>query len=53
MNRIEDTWLHLKRWELGAKRVFENEYDLAKAIIKGIENRGQLGNYRVERLMFN
>jgi hypothetical protein len=26
---------------------------LAKAIIKGIENRGQQGNYAVERLMFN
>ena len=52
MNRIEDTWLHLKRQELGG-RVFEDEYDLALAIIEGIENRGQQGNYAVERLMFN
>ncbi len=44
MNRIEDTWLHLKRQELGG-RVFEDEYDLALAIIEGIENRGQQGNY--------
>ena len=43
---------HLKRQELGGY-VFEDEYDLAKAIIKGIENRGQYGNYAVERLMFN
>ena len=31
----------------------EDEYDLALAIIDGIENRGQQGNYAVERLMFN
>jgi putative transposase len=52
MNRIEEQWLHLKRQELGGY-VFEDEYDLAKAIIDGLENRGQLGNYAVERLMFN
>ena len=42
----------LKRQELGGY-VFDDEYDLAKAIIKGIENRGQLRNHAVERLMFN
>lgn len=52
MNRIEEQWLHLKRQELGGY-VFDDEYDLAKAIIKGIENRGQLGNHAVERLTFN
>lgn len=26
---------------------------IALAIIEGIENRGQQGNYAVERLMFN
>ena len=52
MNRIEEQWLHLKRQELGG-RVFEDEYDLALAIISGIENRGQQGNYSVERLVFN
>jgi putative transposase len=52
MNRIEEQWLHLKRQELGSY-VFEDEYDLALAIIEGIENRGQQGNYPVERLMFN
>ncbi len=60
MNRIEEQWLYAKRYPLGhlkrqelAGYVFEDEYDLAKAIIEGIENRGQHGNYTVERLMFN
>ena len=52
MNRIEDQWLHLKRQEL-AGRVFDDEYDLVLAIIQGIQNRGQKGNFSVERLMFN
>lgn len=67
MNRIEDQWLyakrylqlcqtsplgHLKRQEL-AGRVFDDEYNLALAIIEGLENRGQQGNFSVERLMFN
>ena len=52
MNRIEEQWLHLKRQELGG-RVFDDEYDLALAIIEGIENRGQQGNYLVERFVFN
>jgi hypothetical protein len=42
----------IKRQELGGY-VFEDEYDLAKAIIDGLENRGQLGNYAVERSIFN
>jgi putative transposase len=52
MNRIEDEWLHLKRDEL-ASRVFEDEIDLAYAIITGIETRGKQGKYPVERFMFN
>lgn len=52
MNRIEDEWLHLKRDEL-AGRVFEDEYELAIAIIEGIENRAMQGQYQVERFMFN
>lgn len=52
MNRIEDEWLHLKRDEL-ASRVFEDEYDLALAIIDGIENRATQGQYQVERFTFN
>ena len=52
MNRIEDQWLHLKRQEL-AGRIFDDEYDLSLAIIHGLENRGQQGNFSVRRLMFN
>lgn len=51
MNRIEDEWLHLKRDEL-ASRVFDDEVDLADAIIEGIENRGKKGQYPVERFKF-
>jgi putative transposase len=52
MNRIEDEWLHLKRDEL-ASRVFEDEVDLADAIMSGIENRAVQGECRVERFKFN
>jgi len=52
MNRIEQQWLHLKRDEL-ASRVFEDEVDLAHAIIAGLENRGKNGGYTVERFKFN
>ncbi|NJL39077.1 MAG: IS630 family transposase, partial [Leptolyngbyaceae cyanobacterium RM2_2_4] len=36
-----------------ASRAFEDEVDLAHAIISGIEARGQRGGYTVERFMFN
>ncbi|OUL24845.1 transposase [Nostoc sp. T09] len=52
MNRIEDEWLHLKRDEL-AGQVFEDEYELAIAIIDGINNRANHGQYQVERFTFN
>lgn len=52
MNRIEDEWLHLKRDEL-SNRVFDDEYDLALAVIAGVEARGQSGKYAVQRFMFN
>lgn len=52
MNRIEDEWLQLKRNEL-ASRVFDSEFDLADAIIEGIENRGRKAGYPVERFKFN
>lgn len=52
MNRIEDEWLHLKRDELSAQ-VFEDEYDVAMAVIAGIQARGDKGGYTVERFLFN
>jgi putative transposase len=51
MNRIEDEWLHLKRESL-ASRLFEDEYDLSLALIAAIEQRGEQGNYSVERFKF-
>ena len=52
MNRIEDEWLDLKRNEL-ACRVFDDEYDLAMAIMAGVESRANNASYPVERFMFN
>lgn len=52
MNRIEEQWLHLKRDEL-ASRVFEDEVDLADAIMIGIETRAKQGKYIVERFLFS
>lgn len=52
MNRIEEQWLHLKRDEL-ASRVFEDEVDLADAIVEGMENRGRNGGYTLKRFKFN
>ncbi|MDZ7969785.1 MAG: hypothetical protein RM368_33380 [Nostoc sp. DedSLP03] len=52
MNRIEDQWLHLKRYELSSQ-IFDNEYELAIALIHAIENRANNGNYSVERFIFN
>ena len=52
MNRIEQEWLHLKRDGL-ASRVFEDEVDLAHAIIEGLQNRGRNRGYIVERFKFN
>ena len=52
MNRIEEEWLHLKRDQL-ASRVFDDEYDVAMALIAGIEARGQRRGYSVVRFRFN
>lgn len=52
MNRIEDEWLHLKRDEL-CSQIFEDEYELALALIHAIQNRADKNNYSVERFIFN
>lgn len=52
MNRIEDEWLHLKREEF-ATRLFDDEYDLAIAVMDAIEHRANVGSYTVERFRFN
>ena len=52
MNRIEDEWHQLKTHEI-AGRMFEDEYDLALAIIDGMEARSVKGGYTLERFKFN
>ena len=52
MNNIELEWQQLKNNEI-AGQMFEDELDLAYAVIDGIEARGQRGNYTTERLKFN
>ncbi|QKD82099.1 hypothetical protein HPC62_07695 [Thermoleptolyngbya sichuanensis A183] len=44
--------MNLKREQL-ASRLFDDEYDLALALIEAIEQRGWDGNYSVERFKFN
>jgi hypothetical protein len=52
MNPIEPEWHQLKTHEL-AGRMFEDEYDLALAVMDGIEARGHRGGYPTERFKFN
>lgn len=51
MNRIEDQWHQLKTHEI-AGQMFEDEYDLAMAVIEGMEARSQAGGFSLERFMF-
>jgi len=48
MNKIELEWQQLKNHELVGK-MFEDELDLAYAVIEGIEARGERGDYRTNR----
>lgn len=52
MNRIEDQWHQLKVHEI-AGQMFEDEYDLAVTVIKGMETRSEAGEYALERFKFN
>jgi hypothetical protein len=52
MNRIEDEWHQLKTHEI-AGRMFEDEYDLAVAVMDGMEARSIKGGYALERFKFN
>jgi len=51
MNRIEAQWHQLKTHEL-VGRMFEDEYDLSMAVIKGMEIRSEKGEYSLERFKF-
>jgi hypothetical protein len=52
MNPIETEWHQLKSHEI-AGQMFDNEHDLAKAVINGIESCGTAGEYSVGRFIFN
>jgi transposase len=52
MNLIEIEWHQIKTHEL-AGRIFEDEYDLAIAVIDGVETRAQKRQHSTERFLFN
>jgi putative transposase len=51
MNPIELEWQHLKKDELSGQ-MFDDELDLAYAVINGVQARGERGNYTTERVKF-
>lgn len=52
MNPIELEWQHLKKDELSGQ-IFDDELDLAYAVINGVTTRGEKGNYSTQRVKFN
>ena len=52
MNEIETEWHQLKAHEISG-RMFDNEYDLAMAVIEGMTSRSEKGEYTLERFKFN
>jgi putative transposase len=52
MNRIELEWQQLKKSEISGQ-MFDDELDLAYAVIDGIEARGERHNYSTQRFKFN
>lgn len=52
MNPIETEWRQLKAPQI-AGQMFDNEYDLAMAVIDGVEARSASGEYNLERFIFN
>jgi putative transposase len=52
MNPIELEWQNLKKDELASK-TFEDELDLAYAMISRVQKRGEKGNYSTQRVRFN
>ena len=51
MNPIELEWQHLKKDELSGQ-MFDDELDLAYAVIDGVQARGERGSYTTERVKF-
>jgi putative transposase len=52
LNRIENEWERIKEDEL-AGRMFEDEYELAMAVIEAIESRGKRKERTTARFRFN
>lgn len=52
MNRIENEWQQIKSQELGGQ-IFEDEYDLAVAVMEGVQSRCQRRGDIIERFKFN
>lgn len=52
MNPIELEWQHLKKDEISGQ-MFDDELDLAYAVINGVEARGEKGNYSTTRIKFS
>jgi putative transposase len=52
MNPIELEWQHLKKDEISG-RMFEDELDIAYAVIHGVEARGERGNHSTRRVKFH
>ncbi len=52
MNQIEHEWQQLKTIELGGQ-MFEDEYDLACAVMSAVQSRGERGQYSTSRFKFN
>ena len=51
MNPIEGQWHQLKAYEISG-RIFDNEYDLAIAVMDGLESRSEQNWYTLERFRF-
>jgi hypothetical protein len=52
MNPIEGQWHQLKNHELSGQ-IFDNEYDLAVAMMNGMKARSERLNYKLDRFIFN
>ncbi len=52
MNPIELEWQHLKKDEL-CGQIFDDELDLAYAVIDGVKARGEKANYSTQRVKFD
>lgn len=52
MNPIELEWQHIKKDELSGQ-AFDDELDLAYAVINGVQARGEKNNHSTQRIKFN